>query len=131
MRKHGKIGKAPLPGYDGAVSGALTGSTPDAEEGEEEVAEVAGSVAGARVATKRVAKALAKGGSVAPSATSDPRVGGGGSATGSGTTAQDPRASVAGWEPGSTNMANLATLKKALLSAGVQLKPKAKRGGAE
>jgi hypothetical protein len=63
MRKHGQVGQAPLPGYDGAVSGyyAPGGGEEDAVEGAHEVVESSGSVAAARArATKEAATMLIK-----------------------------------------------------------------------
>lgn len=151
MRKHGQVGKAPLPGYDGAVSGfyAPGGGNEDAPEGEHEVATVEGSAEGlalaeakakeaqrkgalreklkASEATLRLASAIAKGAKSVTSG-SDP----GSASQGTGTTAQDPKAGSAGWEVGSQNHSNLLALKSALMSWGSKAKAsKAKKRGAE
>lgn len=142
MRKHGQVGKAPLPGYSGAVSGyyAPGGGEEDAPEGEHEVAVVEGSAEGLALKAERKAdlkaratafaqRALSKDAKSVGTAGSDPRVGGG-SATGSGTTGQDPSAGSAGWEVGSQNHSNLLALKRALVSWGQKTKSsKAKKGG--
>ncbi len=147
MRKHGQVGKAPLPGYDGAVSGfyAPGGGNEDAPEGEHEVATVEGSAEGLALAeakakeaqrkgalreklktSEATLRAIAKG---AKSVTSGSDPGGAPSVTGTGTTGQDPRAGSAGWEVGSQNHSNLLALKSALMSWGSKAKAsKAKKG---
>lgn len=131
MKAKGRVGKAPLPGYDGAVSGyyqptgvAEAKGEEDAPEGEHEIAEVEASPAVARArqraeAGKVVGRAVIQqalkkaSGSVASGSTvSDPKAGAPGSVASGG--GADP-AGGQGWVPG-RDEARVRALKSALLS---------------
>jgi len=115
MRAKGQMGDRILPGYDGAVVGGYEG------EETETTLEVSVGVEKARArevskarGIEKLGKMLAKSETGRSETSSDPKAFRQ-ALSQAHTTGQDPSAGSAGWEVGSENQRNLATLKRALM----------------